>query len=109
MDQKNLNRLIHEPTRLAIVTVLAGSDSLQFTDLRDLINTSDGNLSVHAGKLEKALYITCSKFFEGRISKTKYKLTAKGARALEDYFSQMETLIWRHRLRALIRSRLLGL
>ena len=88
-----LDRLIHERLRLGIVSALAVNDSLSFSDLKKLMKTTDGNLSVHARKLEDAGYIACSKYFEGRLPKTEYKLTAAGRRALESYLSHMETLI----------------
>jgi len=89
----NLDRLIHERLRLGIISALAAKESLTFSDLKSLMNTTDGNLSVHARKLEDAGYIACSKYFEGRLPKTEYKLTAAGRRALESYLSHMETLI----------------
>ncbi len=89
----NLDRLIHERLRLGIISALAANDSLTFSDLKSLMNTTDGNLSVHARKLEEAGYISCTKYFEGRLPKTEYKLTAAGRRALENYLSHMETLI----------------
>jgi len=89
----NLNRLIHERLRLGIISALAANESLSFSDLKSLMNTTDGNLSVHARKLEEAGYIACAKYFEGRLPKTEYKLTAAGRRALESYLSHMETLI----------------
>ena len=89
----NLDRLIHERLRLGIISALAANESLTFSDLKSLMNTTDGNLSVHARKLEDAGYIACSKYFEGRLPKTEYKLTAAGRRALESYLSHMETLI----------------
>jgi DNA-binding MarR family transcriptional regulator len=89
----NLDRLIHERLRLGIISALAANESLTFGDLKNLMNTTDGNLSVHARKLEDAGYIACSKFFDGRLPKTEYKLTAEGRRALESYISHMETLI----------------
>jgi DNA-binding HxlR family transcriptional regulator len=88
-----LDRLIHERLRLGIVSALAANEALTFNDLKGLMNITDGNLSVHARKLEDAGYITCSKFFDGRVPKTEYKLTAAGRRALESYLSHMETLI----------------
>jgi DNA-binding HxlR family transcriptional regulator len=88
-----LNRLIHERLRLGIVSALAANESLTFNDLKALMNTTDGNLSVHARKLEEAGYIACTKYFEGRMPRTEYKLTAAGRRALESYLSHMETLI----------------
>ena len=89
----NLDRLIHERLRLGIISALAANESLTFSDLKNLMNTTDGNLSVHARKLEEAGYISCSKYFEGRLPKTEYKLTAAGRSALEDYLSHMESLI----------------
>ena len=89
----NLDRLIHERLRLGIISALAANASLTFSDLKNLMNTTDGNLSVHARKLEEAGYISCTKFFEGRLPKTEYKLTAAGRSALENYLSHMESLI----------------
>lgn len=89
----NLDRLIHERLRLGIISALAANESLTFSDLKRLMNTTDGNLSVHARKLEDAGYISCSKFFEGRLPKSEYKLTAAGRRALENYLGHMEALI----------------
>ena len=89
----NLDRLIHERLRLGIISALAANESLTFSDLKSLMNTTDGNLSVHARKLEEAGYIACSKSFEGRLPRTEYKLTAAGRRALESYLSHMETFI----------------
>ena len=89
----NLDRLIHERLRLGIISALAANESLTFSDLKSLMNTTDGNLSVHARKLEEAGYISCSKYFEGRLPKTEYKLTAAGRSALENYLSHMESLI----------------
>ncbi|MEO7220209.1 MAG: transcriptional regulator [Gemmatimonadaceae bacterium] len=79
--------------RLGIVSALAVNDSLSFTDLKKLMGTTDGNLSVHARKLEEAEYIGCTKSFEGRMPKTQYRLTATGRRALERYLDHMEGLI----------------
>lgn len=89
----HLDRLIHERLRLGIISALAANESLTFSDLKHLMNTTDGNLSVHARKLEEAGYISCTKFFEGRLPKTEYKLTAAGRSALENYVSHMESLI----------------
>ena len=89
----NLDRLIHERLRLGIISALAANESLTFSDLKKLMNTTDGNLSVHARKLEEAGYISCTKFFEGRLPKTEYKLTGAGRSALEKYLSHMESLI----------------
>ena len=88
-----LDRLIHERLRLGIVSALAVNDSLSFSDLKKLMKTTDGNLSVHARKLEEAEYIACTKSFEGRMPKTEYRLTASGRRALERYLDHMEALI----------------
>jgi DNA-binding MarR family transcriptional regulator len=89
----NLDRLIHERLRLGIISALAANPSLTFSDLKNLMNTTDGNLSVHARKLEEAGYIACTKYFDGRLPKTEYKLTAEGRRALESYLNHMESLI----------------
>ncbi|MFN2510875.1 MAG: winged helix-turn-helix domain-containing protein [Pyrinomonadaceae bacterium] len=94
-----LDRLIHERLRLGIVSALAANESLTFNDLKSLMNTTDGNLSVHARKLEDAGYITCTKSFDGRVPKTEYKLSAAGRRALESYLNHMETLIQQMRNR----------
>ena len=88
-----LDRLIHERMRLGIVSALAVNESLSFNDLKRLLRTTDGNLSVHARKLEEAQYITCTKSFDGRIPKTEYRLTAAGRGALERYLDHMEALI----------------
>lgn len=88
-----LNRLIHERLRLGIVSALAVNESLTFNDLKRLMQTTDGNLSVHARKLEDAHYIHCNKSFEGRVPRTEYRLTAMGRRALERYLNHMEALI----------------
>jgi DNA-binding MarR family transcriptional regulator len=88
-----LDRLIHERLRLGIVSALAVNESLSFGDLKRLLNTSDGNLSVHARKLEEAQYIACTKSFEGRLPRTEYRLTAAGRKALERYLEHMEALI----------------
>ena len=88
-----LDRLIHERMRLGIVSALAANDSLTFNDLKLLLGTTDGNLSVHGRKLEDAKYITCTKSFEGRVPRTEYKLTAEGRRALKRYVDHMEALI----------------
>jgi len=88
-----LDRLIHERMRLGIVSALAANRSLTFNELKKLLKTTDGNLSVHARKLEEADYIACTKSFEGRMPKTEYRLTELGRRALEKYLSHMEALI----------------
>lgn len=89
----NLDRLIHERTRLAIISALAVNTSLTFNELKDLLGVSDGNLSVHARKLEDAGYVSCAKSFAGRMPKTEFRLTALGRRALEKYLNHMEALI----------------
>jgi DNA-binding HxlR family transcriptional regulator len=89
----DLDRLIHERIRLGIVSALAANSSLTFNDLKRLLKTTDGNLSVHARKLEEAKYITCVKSFEGRMPKTEYSLTATGRKALNKYLDHMEALI----------------
>ncbi len=88
-----IDRLVHERVRLGLLSALAVNKSLSFSELKDLLKASDGNLSVHARKLEQASYIACSKSFEGRFPKTEYHLTAKGRRALERYLGHMEALI----------------
>jgi DNA-binding HxlR family transcriptional regulator len=88
-----LDRLIHERIRLGIVSALATNDSLSFNDLKRVLKTTDGNLSVHARKLEEAQYISCDKFFEGRVPRTEYRLTAMGRHALTEYLDQMEEWI----------------
>ena len=88
-----LDRLIHERLRLGIVSALAVNEALTFNELKRLMQTTDGNLSVHARKLEDAGYVTCTKSFEGRMPKTEYRLTAPGRRALERYLDHMEALI----------------
>jgi DNA-binding MarR family transcriptional regulator len=89
----DLDRVIHERLRLAIVSALAVNDTLSFNELKGLLRTTDGNLSVHARKLEEAGYVACLKSFEGRIPRTEYRLTASGRRALERYLEHMEALI----------------
>jgi DNA-binding HxlR family transcriptional regulator len=88
-----LDRLIHERVRLGIVSALAVAEPLSFNQLKSLLHTTDGNLSVHARRLEEASYVTCTKSFEGRIPKTEYRLTPAGRRALERYLDHMEALI----------------
>ena len=88
-----LDRIIHERMRLGIVSALAGAESLAFNELKALLGTTDGNLSVHARKLEDAGYVACTKSFEGRVPRTEYKLTAAGRRALTKYLDHMEALI----------------
>jgi DNA-binding MarR family transcriptional regulator len=94
-----LDRLIHERLRLGIVSALAVNDSLTFNELKTLMATTDGNLSVHARKLEDAGYIACTKSFEGRVPRTEYRITPTGRRALERYLDHMEALIRRTRER----------
>ena len=89
----DFDRLIHERIRLGIVSALAVNESLTFNELKKLLQTTDGNLSVHARRLEEAEYITCTKSFEGRMPKTEYQLTATGRKTLEKYLSHMESLI----------------
>jgi DNA-binding MarR family transcriptional regulator len=88
-----LDRLIHERLRLGILSALSVNDSLTFNELKKLLDTTDGNLSVHARKLEEAGYIACAKSFAGRMPRTDYRLTAAGRRALERYLDHMEALI----------------
>lgn len=88
-----LDRLIHERIRLGIVSALATNHSLSFNDLKRVLKTTDGNLSVHARKLEEAQYISCVKFFEGRVPRTEYRLTPAGRKALAEYLDQMEEWI----------------
>lgn len=89
----DLDRVIHERVRLGMVSALAASGELTFTALRDLLRTTDGNLSVHARRLEEAGYVTCSKAFVDRVPQTEYRLTPAGRRALEHYLEHMEALI----------------
>ena len=89
----DFDRLIHEKTRLAIVSALAVNPSLSFNELKAILKTTDGNVSVHTRKLEEANYLTTKKSFEGRMPKTEYSLTAGGRRALERYLDHMEALI----------------
>ena len=88
-----LDRLIHERLRLGILSALAVNDSLTFNEVKKLLETTDGNLSVHARKLEDAQFVACTKSFENRLPKTEYRLTAVGRRALERYLDHMEALI----------------
>ena len=88
-----LDRVIHERMRLAIVSALAANATLSFLELRSLLDASDGNLSVHARRLEDAGYVACTKTFEGRVPRTTYRLTAQGRRALERYLSHLEAVI----------------
>ena len=90
-----LDRVIHERVRLAIVSALAVHESLTFNELKSLLDASDGNLSVHARKLEEAGYVLCKKGYDGRVPRTEYRITAAGRRALEEYLGHMEALIKR--------------
>jgi DNA-binding MarR family transcriptional regulator len=92
-----LNRVIHERVRLAIVSALAGAESLSFNELRDLLAITDGNLSVHARRLEEAGFVACAKSFVDRVPRTEYRITAAGRAALDDYLNHMESLIRRVR------------
>lgn len=94
---REIDRLIHERLRLGIISALAANQSLTFNELKHSVKTTDGNLSVHARKLEDAGYVSCVKSFEGRTPKTEYKLTVAGRRALERYLDHMEALIGRMR------------
>lgn len=89
----HLDRIIHERMRLGIVSALAVNESLTFNELKKLLQTTDGNLSVHARRLEEADYVECTKSFEGRMPKTEYRLTASGRKAFERYLDHMEALI----------------
>ena len=89
----DLDRVIHERLRLAIVSALAVNEAMTFADLKTLLDTTDGNLSVHARKLEDAGYVHCEKGFEGRVPRTQYRLAPAGRRALEKYLAHMEALI----------------
>jgi len=88
-----LDKVIHERMRLGIISALAANDKMSFGDLKKLLDTSDGNLSVHARKLEEAGYVDCKKSFAGRTPLTEYKITASGRKALERYLDHMEALI----------------
>ena len=90
---QRLDRVIHDRTRLAILAALAASEALAFNDLKDITGTTDGNLSVHARKLEDAGYVECEKSFAGRLPRTEYRLTTPGRRALEKYLDHMDALI----------------
>jgi len=90
---RDLDRLVHDRTRLAIVSALAASEPLSFTELRAITQTTDGNLSVHTRKLEDAGYLSCTKGFEGRTPRTEFALTAAGRKALQKYLDHMEAII----------------
>ena len=89
----DLDRLIHERVRLEIVSALAVNDALTFIDLREMLSITDGNLSVHARRLEEAGYVACTKGFDGRTPRTEYRLTGAGRKALQRYLNHMEALI----------------
>lgn len=89
----DLDRVIHERVRLGIISALAVNNSLTFGELKTLLRTTDGNLSVHARKLEDAEYVVCDKSFAGRLPRTRYRITAAGRRALDRYLNQMEAII----------------
>ena len=89
----NLDRIIHERMRLGIVSALAVNDSLTFNELKKLLQTTDGNLSVHARRLEEAGYVECTKSFEGRVPKTEYRLSTTGRKAFEKYLDHLEALV----------------
>ena len=93
LDPTELDKLIHERLRLHIISALAVNGSMTFNELKNELKTTDGNLSVHARKLEDAAYITCEKSFDGRTPKTEYRLTAAGRRALKGYLDHMEAII----------------
>ena len=88
-----LDRLVHERMRLGILSALAVHDRMSFGELKELLATTDGNLSVHARKLEEGGYLSCHKHFAGRVPRTDYRITAAGRRALEDYLEEMEAII----------------
>ena len=90
---QKLDRLIHERMRLGIISALAANEVLTFTELKNLLSTTDGNVSVHARKLEEAGYVSCTKSFEGRMPKTEYRLTDSGRAALEKYLNHLEALL----------------
>ena len=92
-DASKFDRLVHERLRLGILSELTVNESLTFIELKKLLDTSDGNLSVHARKLEEAGYVACTKSFEGRMPRTEYRLTVAGRRALDRYLNHMEALI----------------
>jgi DNA-binding MarR family transcriptional regulator len=92
-DASKFDRLVHERLRLGILSALTVNESLTFNELKKLLDTTDGNLSVHARKLEEAGYVACAKSFEGRMPRTDYRLTAGGRRALDRYLDHMEALI----------------
>jgi DNA-binding MarR family transcriptional regulator len=89
----DLDRVIHERIRLGIISALAVNDTLTFGELKTLLGTTDGNLSVHARRLEEAEYVVCVKSFEGRLPRTQYRITAAGRRALDRYLNHMDAII----------------
>src|ERR1700687_2282948 len=93
VEASQLDPMIHERMRLGIISALAVNESLTFNDLKQLLKTTDGNLSVHARRLEEAEFITCTKSFDGRTPRTEYRITTSGRRALQAYLAQMEKLI----------------
>lgn len=93
VELPTLDRIIHERLRLGIVTALAANESLTFADLKRVLQTTDGNLSVHARKLEDAGYVVCEKSFQARVPRSDYRLTAAGRKALEQYLSEMERFV----------------
>ena len=93
VEVPELDRIVHERVRLAIVSALAVNEAMTFADLKALLSTTDGNLSVHARKLEDAGYVLCTKGFDGRVPRTEYRLAGAGRRALEKYLAHMEALI----------------
>jgi len=93
VETDGFDRLIHERIRLGIVSALAVNERLSFNELKDMLGATDGNLSVHARRLEEAGYITCSKGYDGRVPRTEYRLTAAGRSALQEYLDHMESLI----------------
>ncbi len=90
---RSLDRIIHERLRLGIVSALSVNESLTFKELKKILSTTDGNLSVHSRKLEDAGYLSCQKKFEGRLPRSEYRLTEQGRAALENYLTHMEALI----------------
>jgi len=92
-DEAGFDRLIYERVRLGIMSALAMNEQLTFNELKKLLDTTDGNLSVHARKLEEAAYVACTKSFKGRVPRTEYRLTVPGRKALERYLDHMEALI----------------
>jgi len=93
MGGSSFDKLIHEPLRLGIVSALAANEKLSFAELREMTRATDGNLSVHARKLESAGYLSCKKTFRGRTPRTEFRLTAKGRKAFERYLDHMESVI----------------